>query len=171
MRGQLLIATPRIADPNFAATVILVCGHDDDGSVGVIINRPTELDAADYLPEWEGHLAEPAVVFEGGPVQREVAVGIGRGMDMSEAPILDDVGLIDLSLSPGEGAARVFSGYAGWGPGQLDAEVAAGDWFVVPALVDDAFSPNPDGLWRVVLRRQPGEMALYAQFPADPSLN
>ena len=171
MRGQLLVATPRIADPNFATAVILICAHDDDGSVGVIINRPTELDAADYLPEWQSQLVDPAVVFEGGPVQRDVAVGIGRGMPMSETPVLDDIGLIDLSLAPDRGTARVFSGYAGWGPGQLEAEVAAGDWFVVPALPEDAFSARPEGLWRDVLKRQSGQMAMYAQFPVDPSLN
>jgi len=177
--GQLLVAGPGMIDPNFFRTVVLVCDLNDDGALGVILNRPTEAAVGDHLPGWVERLARPDVVFEGGPVQPATAVGLAQ-RGAAEPPgwsgVLEPVGMIDLTLAPGDvvgdlTALRVFAGYAGWGPGQLQSEVAEGDWVVAEAQFDDAFTAHPDDLWREVLRREGGSAAMYANFPLDPSAN
>ncbi len=179
LAGKLLVASPMLADPNFFRTVVLVCEHTDEGALGVVLNRQSGADVGEFLPAWTEHLVEPGVVFVGGPVQREVAVGVAR-VGLAEpaegwTPVLGDMGLLDLGGSPLDvpdlKGLRVFSGYAGWGPGQLDAEVADDDWFVVAAEPDDPFRDDPATLWRRVLRRQRGNLRLYADFPPHPSLN
>jgi putative transcriptional regulator len=184
LTGRLLVAAPRLVDPNFARSVVLVCRHDDDGALGLILNRPTALAVAEALPAWVEALAPPNVVFLGGPVQPEMAVALalllpehaGRADSEHWTPIDERLGLLNLSAPPaGEVGClerlRVFAGYAGWSEGQLDFEVSAADWFVLPAEGDDPFSAAPGGLWRRVLHRQPGPIALFANFPPDPSLN
>jgi putative transcriptional regulator len=178
--GTLLVAGTGLFDPNFIRTVVLICGRGDDGAFGIVLNRPTDIPVGDHLPGWVEQLARPEVVFVGGPVQPETAVGLARlrgssapvGFERVEGP----VGLIDLSSPPGEATGhlsslRVFSGYAGWGRGQLEAEVAAGDWHPVAAEAGDPFTADPGSLWRSVLRRQGGSLAWYADFPPHPSLN
>jgi putative transcriptional regulator len=182
--GRLLVAGPRLVDPNFVRTVVFICRHDDDGALGVVLNRPTGLPVADALPGWVEALAPPHVVFLGGPVQPDMAVALallaaeqaGRGDSEEWTPIDDRLGLINLSASPADELGslerlRVFAGYAGWAAGQLDFEVSSGDWWVLPAEGEDPFTAAPGGLWRRVLRRQAGPVALFADFPPDPSLN
>ncbi len=178
--GTLLVAGTGLFDPNFVRTVVLVCGRGDDGAFGIVLNRPTDIPVGDHLPGWVEQLARPEVVFVGGPVQPETAVGLARLRGSSVPPgfepIAGPVGLIDLSNPPGDATGslsslRVFSGYAGWGPGQLEAEVEAGDWHPVPMERGDPFAEDPGSLWRSVLRRQEGSLAWYADFPPHPSLN
>ena len=175
--GVLLAAAPQLDDANFAKAVVLLCELNEDGALGLILNRPSDSPVADYLPQWTA--CEPQVVFVGGPVQPEVAVGLMR--HAGETPIgfsvvADADGLFDLA-TPSElvtGAfelLRVFSGYAGWGPGQLEAELAAGDWLILDAEPADAFTPEPLDLWSNVLRRQGGELGLLSTLPDDPRLN
>ena len=184
LTGRLLVAGPRLVDPNFTRTVVFVCRHDGDGALGVILNRPTGIAVADALPGWVEPLAPPHVVFLGGPVQPEMAVALARltpehaGRAESDAwtPINARLGLVDLASPPDDEVGpleslRVFAGYAGWGPGQLDFEVSSGDWWVLPADDDDPFTAAPGGLRRRVLRRQPGPVSLFADFPPDPSIN
>ncbi len=178
--GRLLVASPSLVDPNFRRTVVLICAHDDSGITGVVLNRPLEADLVDHLPEWRHRATSPPVVFEGGPVQREVVIGLGRSRARGESAgwseVLGEVGLFDLSLHPEDVgddlvAIRVFSGYAGWGVEQLEAEIAEGAWFVVDAEPDDPFAREPGRLWRDVLRRQTERLAIFADFPPDPSMN
>jgi putative transcriptional regulator len=179
LTGMLLVAVPHMLDPNFARTVVLICQHSEQGAVGLIINRAAEAEVFDHLPDWVHLAADPAVVFVGGPVQREVAVGLARtrGSEPTAgfSTITDSMGLLDLGLDPAEmtnlETIRVFSGYAGWEPGQLEEEIAEAGWFVVSALPGDGFASEPDGLWSEVLARQGGRLAVYANFPPDPSLN
>lgn len=184
LTGRLLVAGPRLIDPNFLRSVVLVCRHDEDGALGLVLNRPTTVTVAEALPGWMEPLAPPNVVFLGGPVQPEMAVGLGRLLaahlgrpESGEwTPIDDRLGLVNLAAAPAEEVGtlsrlRVFAGYAGWSAGQLDFEVSSSDWFVVPAEEDDPFTAAPGGLWRRVLHRQRGPVALFADFPADPSLN
>ncbi len=184
LEGRLLVAGPGLIDPNFWRAVVLVCRHDDDGALGLILNRPAELPVGDLLPGWVEALAGPEVVFVGGPVEPEMAVALarllpeyaGRAESDTWTPIDDRLGLLDLSVTPGDevGALeslRVFAGYAGWTDGQLDFEVASGDWFILDSRPDDPFSGEPVDLWRTVLRRQHGHLAFFADFPPHPSLN
>ncbi len=174
--GRLLVASPALGDPNFARSVVLVCAHDaGEGALGVILDRPTGLEVTEHLPEWAAVAAPPAVVFLGGPVQVEVALGFGTrvGPIPEWSAVVGDAGLVDLgSTDPGSvGVFRVFAGYAGWGAGQLEAEIDRGDWFVVDADPGDPFTPDPGALRRQVLRRQGDPLRLYADYPPDPRFN
>ena len=180
IKGRLLVATPNLGDPNFERTVVLVLEHGDEGALGVVLNRPSELEVAEPLPEWAGAAAHPSVVFIGGPVAPSAAVCLARLSTASGAegwrPLLGAVGTLDLDSDPAEAIPclrdiRVFAGYAGWGPGQLEDEIEAGGWFVVDADAADPLSPSPEELWSAVLRRQRGTLALYAAYPPDPTLN
>lgn len=197
MRGRLLVASPGLADPNFARTVVLVLEHGDDGALGVTLNRPSTLAVADALPDWAGAVDPPAQVFAGGPVGDGAVIGLawtpsgmpGSGADPASGadpdggaapggrvPLFGGLATIDLSRPPASFAAldgvRIFGGYAGWAPGQLDGEVEAGGWFVADAdIPGDVLTPDAEQLWRRVLRRQEGRLAVFAHFPDDPSAN
>ena len=180
LKGRLLVASPALGDPNFDGTVVLLLDHGDDGAVGVVLNRPTGTDVAEPLPGWHRLAADPPVVFVGGPVAPGAAICLARSWpdEAVEAyePLFDSLGTLDLSVDPDEVAAavqglRVFIGYAGWGAGQLEGEIEAGAWFVVDARSDDALSAEPQELWQSVLKRQRGKLAMFANFPPNPSLN
>jgi putative transcriptional regulator len=173
--GDLLVATPTIIDPNFARTVVLMCQYGREGAVGVVLNRGSTIPVDTYLPRWAELTPPPRTVGVGGPVEPESAIGIGGGdvPDDLWTPISHDVGLVDLNGRPddlpGLRWVRVFAGYAGWGPRQLDDEIADGGWFVVGREQGDVTSTNL--AWSSVLRRQRSDVALFADYPLDPSLN
>jgi putative transcriptional regulator len=180
LSGRLLVAAPVLRDPNFERTVVLVVEHAEEGALGVVLNRPSETDLAAALPRWDAVAAQPSVVFVGGPVAPTAAIGLGTAPAADEVegwrPLFGGIGSIDLEHDPDELAVpvrdvRVFAGYAGWSPGQLEEEVESGAWYVVDALPDDTCCPQPDDLWSAVLRRQGGPLALVANFPPDPTLN
>jgi putative transcriptional regulator len=178
-KGRLLVATPVLSDGIFDRSVVLILEHDDEGALGVVLNKPSEIDVADHLPAWAPLAASPSVVFVGGPVTPEAAVCLARvtgGEPDGWTPLVAGVGSLDLSHDPDllAGAVqelRVFSGYSGWSSGQLEDELEAGAWFVVETADDDVLSTEPDSLWARVLRRQRGRLALYAAFPDDPTTN
>lgn len=180
-RGRLLVAGPPLEDPNFRRTVVFMIEHNDDGALGVVLNRPSPIDIADALPQWVGLAAAPPAVFIGGPVEQGSVLGLGRLVDDAApeglTPVHAGIGVLDLEADPARllgdvGGVRLFTGYAGWGPGQLEAELAMGGWFVVDAEPSDVTTTAPDDLWRAVLRRQPDEdLALLALFPDDLSAN
>lgn len=179
--GMLLVATPALLDPNFSATVVLMLDVDTDGAVGVVLNRPSELAVTDVLAPWSGLVAEPGVLFRGGPVRPEAALAVAWLRDAADAPvgfkeIEGRLGVLDLDTPPelvdgSLAAMRIFAGYAGWARDQLAGEIAEGSWYVVPAQVPDVFRDSVTTLWRDVLRRQPGELAWQSTRPADPGQN
>lgn len=178
-RGRLLVATPPLVDPNFDRTVALVLEHGDEGTLGLVLNRPSDAALAEVLPDWHPHATPPGVVFVGGPVAAESVIALARGGDDDTpgwVPILGDLGTVDIGgepsalMSPLE-ALRVFVGYAGWAPGQLDGELAQGAWFVVDMQLDDPFTTAPDRLWSAVLRRQRAGVAMFAHCPSDTTVN
>ena len=179
LRGRLLVATPVLYDPNFDRSVVLLLDHGGEGALGVVLNRPSGTELDDPLPGWGPLAAEPAVVFVGGPVEPGAAIAIGRAATSEPdgwSAVLGRLGTIDLTLEPhqvagGVEAVRIFAGYAGWGGGQLEGEIAAGAWVVVDAEPGDVMTDDPDSLWRTVLRRQRGSVAWLANYPDDPSLN
>lgn len=173
--GKLLVASPLLQDPNFYRTVVFLFEHSDDGAVGTVLNRPTADPASEHLPDWKDLIATPDVVFVGGPVRNEIAVGVAEFDDAgSDEERPAGIGFIDLTDPPNPESAprqiRIFSGYSGWGAGQLEVELAVDSWFIVDALVEDVFG-DPDDLWSRVLRRQEGRLRLYAEFPDDIALN
>ena len=178
LRGQLLVAAPSLLDPNFHRTVVLVGEHSDEGAMGVVLNRPSEITVGEAAPPL-ANLADPgALIHVGGPVQQQAIVMLGEFEDPERAGVLvfGTVGFlpgeIEDAAELGElTRVRVFAGYAGWGPGQLEDELEESSWIVEPALPDDVFTTEPDGLWSAVLRRKGGHYALVARMPLDPSLN
>lgn len=189
--GQLLVATPRLADPNFARRVVLVLDHGEHGALGVVLDRPGGVPVGELLSQWHPLATAPAELFTGGPVARNALIGLvrlrARGPEPDLAPpwppgwrLLVDgdrpVGTVDLSADPtplGDAVlgARLFSGYAGWESDQLEEEIEEGSWYVVPAEARDPISADPEGLWRRVLKRQGGALAVVAGFPSDPAAN
>ncbi|MBM9508834.1 YqgE/AlgH family protein [Actinacidiphila acididurans] len=186
LTGRLLVATPRLADPNFERSVVLLLDHDAQGSLGVVLNRPTPVGVGDVLQPWAALAGAPQVVFQGGPVSLDSALGLAvvpgesRGGEATEVlgwrRVHGAIGLVDLEAPPELlaaelGSLRIFAGYSGWGPGQLEKELAEGAWYVVESEPGDISSPAPEGLWRSVLRRQRSALAMVATYPDDPSLN
>lgn len=198
-RGRLLVATPPLGDPHFDRTVVYMLEHSSVGAVGLVLNRtgstggsggdstlrdnPMALDDVDatlaVLEAWQPLLAPPRRMFMGGPVGDDsliaVAAGVGRSPDTWGA-LTASIGTVDLTVAPDEAAeqidrVRIFRGYAGWGPGQLDAELDEGAWMVFDAVDDDVFTDRPDQLWREVVRRQGGRLAWIADAPDDITAN
>lgn len=179
LAGQLLVATPALADPNFERSVVLLLDHGDEGALGVVLNRPTPVDVSEVLEPWAALAGDPGVVFQGGPVALDAALALavvpGDGA-LGWRRVHGSIGVVDLDAPPevlaaDVGALRIFAGYAGWGAGQLEGELEEGSWYVVDSEPGDVSAPRPEGLWRSVLRRQRGELALLATYPDDPSLN
>lgn len=179
LKGRLLVATPLLGDPNFERTVVLLLEHGGEGALGIVLNRPTGYEVAEPLPDWAPWTLPPQVVFVGGPVSPSSVIALARRVDAAASPgwepVLGAVGVLDLTGDPDAvgslDGVRVFAGYAGWGPDQLESEIAEGAWYVVTADAGDVFSDDPLDLWRTVLARQPGDLARVALVPEDPSLN
>jgi len=181
-KGRLLVATPPLDDPNFDRTVVYVLEHHDEGALGVVINRPTDEELEEPLDRWDDLQGEPASVFLGGPVEPDALIALALANDPVTqttdelSPVSGRVASADLTTDPAfvagrVSAVRIFRGYAGWGPGQLEGEIEAGAWLVLDAEPDDVFDSAPDGLWRSVLRRQGGRLAWLASAPDDLSAN
>ncbi|MCB0908850.1 MAG: YqgE/AlgH family protein [Nocardioidaceae bacterium] len=185
LTGQLLVATPRITEPMFRRSVVLLLHHDEGGAHGVVLNKPLGVDVDRVLPGWSSHLSGPGELFQGGPVGLDTALGLGWVVGVEDregagAPsihrLFAAVGFVDLDAEPEQvarhtGALRIFAGYSGWGAGQLEAELGEGSWYVVSREPTDPFTGEPGTLWRRVLRRQPGRLAFVAHLPEDPERN
>ena len=178
VRGQLLIAGPPLLDPNFWRTVVLVVEHNEEGALGLVLNRPSETTVADAVSELSGLVDPEEPLFIGGPVQPSSVIVVADFEDPDDAALLafDDIGILGTGSSPDEltvgvRQARAYVGHAGWGPGQLDSELERGDWILEPAREGDVFYAEPRELWSEVLIRKGGSYALVARMPPDPSLN
>jgi len=182
--GRLLVASTKLGDPNFERAVVLVLDHGEDGALGVILNRPTQVPVGEILESWteQAGLSPPDVVFRGGPVSPDAVIGLARAATVGTAygaewrEVISTVGTVDLSIPPGLqpvelSGARLFWGYSGWAPEQLEAELAEGAWYVLDAVPADVFCAQADRLWHDVMRRQGGELSLLATYPSHPSLN
>jgi putative transcriptional regulator len=168
--GQLLIAAPSMGD-YFHRTVILVVEHSDQGAFGLVLNRPSETSVGEAAPELGELIGGEHLLHVGGPVQPNAVTAIGEHADPGDATklIVGAVGMVDLDEPPDLSRVRVFAGYAGWGPEQLDGELEEEAWILEDAHPDDPF--GEDDLWAQVLRRKGGEYALLARMPPDPSVN
>jgi putative transcriptional regulator len=178
VRGQLLIAGPPLLDPNFWRTVVLVVEHSEEGALGLVLNRPSETTVGEAVDELGELVGEDERLFIGGPVQPSAVIVLAQFEDPGDAALtaFDDVGVLGTDSGPeqqstGVRQARAFVGHAGWGPGQLDAELERDDWILEQAILDDAFATEPLELWASVLIRKGGSYALVARMPSDPSSN
>ncbi len=176
--GVLLVAEPALLDPNFRRTAILLCDHNDGGSFGLVVNRPTELHLSEVLVEPVGIDSR---LYLGGPVQPDTLhVLHGYAAAVPDAiPLFADVGwggrFDDVAEGLREGSfeeerVRFFAGYAGWGGGQLEAEIEEGSWIVLEAVPELVFAA-PGALWRGIMRGLGGEYALLSNYPDDPRSN
>jgi putative transcriptional regulator len=171
LRGALLIAAPALSD-FFRRTVVLVVEHSEEGAIGVVLNRRSETPVDEAVPQL-ADLADPSdVVHVGGPVSPESVIALGDFEDPAQAArlVVGDVGLLDPDdLHADLRALRVYAGYAGWGPRQLDQEMEQEAWIVEDARPEDPF--HDGDLWPAALQRKGGAYALLSTLPPDPSLN
>ena len=167
-KGKLLVASSQLEDPNFARSVVLLVAYDDDkGAMGVIVNQPTPIKLAKVLPEVDGIEARSDRLWRGGPVLPTSLLTLVRSkkaLEDSEA-LFDDVRMLTskeafertvASKMPGA-RIRAFAGHAGWEAGQLEAEIANGDWVVMSASAEIVFSTAPEGIWPKLAERAEGE--------------
>jgi len=177
LRGQLLIAGPGLWDPNFRRTVVLIGHHDGEGAVGVVLNRPLDSTVEEAVPPLSAIVPAGESLFAGGPVQPEAAVVLADFEDPARAGIiaLDSIGFLPEESGPdaigGLRRARVFAGYAGWGAGQLEAEMEEASWHTTPAFPGDVFTDEPDRLWGTAVERLGPSFRLLRTMPMDPQLN
>ncbi|WP_070380183.1 YqgE/AlgH family protein [Rhodococcus sp. WMMA185] len=181
--GSLLVSSTDLVEPAFRRTVIYVIEHNDAGSLGVVINRPSETAVHDVLPQWSALAAPPGVLYVGGPVKRDAALCLATlrtGAQASGVPGLRRVHgrvvMVDLdsdpeTIAPLVEGVRIFAGYSGWTYGQLDSELQREDWIVVSALASDVVAPARVDVWAQVLRRQPLPLAILATHPVDVERN
>jgi len=171
LRGQLLIAAPQLSD-YFRRTVVLVVEHSEDGAMGLVLNRPTDAEVAEAVPSLSPLVDGDELVHAGGPVQPDSVLVLGDFEEPGEAgtQVAGTLGLLDPEHTEADmRRVKVFAGYAGWAPGQLDEELEQEAWIVEPVALDDPFSEAD--LWSAALTRKGGQYALLASLPADPTLN
>ena len=181
LRGKLLLASPILVDPNFRRTVVLITEHSDEGAMGLVLNRPSEAAVGDAVPElsWLADDPDDEAVYMGGPVTPGGVMVLAefKETDASTINVFANVGFVPGDVEDVEafaanlGRRRIFAGHAGWGSGQLEAEMKEDSWIVEDAVPDDVFYFDPDELWSAVLRRMGRQYALLATMPLDPSLN
>lgn len=182
LRGQLLIAGPTLLDPNFVRTVVLIGEHNEEGALGVVLNRPSDTTVGEAVPDLSDLTGSEDAVHVGGPVQPSAVLVLAEYDNGADAPqlVTGDVGFLALDegeeddtshLSADLHRARVFAGYAGWGPGQLESELERDDWIIADSVPEDVFDAEATTLWSRVLDRQGGQLRLLARMPLDPSRN
>ena len=179
-KGRFLVARPYLRDPNFWRSVVLLTEHNEEGTVGFVLNRPIEYKLSDLV---EGFPQFDAPVFLGGPVgtdslhfihrlpelvsenDREIAPGVFWGTSFEQLKY----GILSGSIDPEQ--IRLFVGYSGWGPHQLEGELKTKSWFVSKSDLDMAFGEKPGELWRTVLQSMGDRYRVISHYPEDPSMN
>ncbi len=181
--GSLLVSSTALTEPAFRRTVVYIIEHNEAGSLGVVVNRPSEAPVHDVLPRWAGLSVRPKVLYVGGPVKRDAALCLATlrvGADIDGVPGLRRVDgrvtMVDLDADPDTIApvvegVRIFAGYAGWTFGQLEGELERDDWIVLSALASDVITPPRTDVWARVLRRQPLPLSLLASHPIEVEKN
>jgi len=179
LRGQLLVAAPSLIDPNFRRTVVFIAEHTEEGAMGLILNRPAPTTVGEAVADIDWLVDPDSPVYLGGPVRPEEAIVVAEFEEEAHDVALVHEGIGFVSVEPDDRdataaavrRARLFAGFAGWGPGQLESELDAPGWITVPVETDDVFTEDAEALWSTVLRRKGREYALLATMPPDPSLN
>ncbi len=177
LRGRLLISSGGLYDPNFRHTVVLVGEHNAEGALGVVLNRALDLTVEEAVPALATLVKPGELLFQGGPVQPRSPVLLAElsHPELADILIFGSVGFlvgeVEADVRPGILRARVFAGYSGWGPGQLEQELELGSWILDPAREEDVFTDAPELLWSTVLQRKGPEYRLLSKMPFDPNMN
>jgi putative transcriptional regulator len=179
LRGKLIIAAPTLLDPNFARSVVLIAEHTEEGAMGLVLNRPATTLVDEAVPDLAWLAEEEERVWVGGPVAETAVIVLAEWDEpaLAGAIVSGDLGFVGADADQPEqldGAirrARVFAGHAGWGPGQLEEELAEEAWIVEPPKRDEIFTDDAEALWAAVLRRKGSRYALLSTMPPDPSVN
>ncbi|MFQ5780263.1 MAG: YqgE/AlgH family protein [Nitrospiria bacterium] len=177
-KGKFLVAMPMLNDPNFRQTVVLICEHGREGTLGVVVNRPTEIAVSTLVDDFPD-VTGTERIYSGGPIAKNGMLILCRGnMAYESHPILEGVFVakdLDTLKIPGalgpDGEIRCYLGYGGWAPGQLEDEIQSGAWSVLPSDSTLIFDAEPTILWPQLMRRLGSRWALYASMPLDPSMN
>ncbi len=177
LRGRLLISSGGLFDPNFRHAVVLVGEHSTDGALGVVLNQALDVTVEETLPTLSDLVPAGEPLFKGGPVQPASPVLLAEltHPGLVDIPVFGSLGFlvgeVSADIKTSIVRARVFAGYSGWGPGQLEAEMAVDSWIIEPAREDDVFTDVPDLLWSRVLARKGPEYRQLSRMPYDPSTN
>ena len=176
LTGHLLLSNASLFDPNFRRTVVLIGHHDEDGAVGVVLNRPLGVPVDEAVPPLGDLVAPGEDLFEGGPVQPDGAVVVALFSDPTKAGLLAFGSVGFLPEEPDDDhdgivRARVFAGYSGWAAGQLEEEIGEDAWLLTPATEADVFTGEPDRLWQRVIGRLGPAYAVMRTMPTDPDMN
>ncbi len=178
--GKLLVASPSLSESNFCQTVLLVLEHtDEEGALGIILNRPSELAVSSVIKDWASAVCKPKVVFAGGPVSTSSLIALASvaldDVDENWSQIMGRIGTVDLEQNPsdigGLDEVRIFAGFSAWAPGQLEAELADEAWFVLELEASDPFSSDPEELWWQIFARQQGDLRRLRFYPRNPADN
>ena len=181
--GQLLVAAPDVLAPHYNRSVILITEQHAGRTYGVDLTKRSEVAVFNVMPEWLPVVAKPQALYIGGPLNQQSVLGLGMtqpGVTFDEDDVLSKIAprlaLVDLRAEPSElegrlAGMRLFAGYAEWAPGQLEEEIADGDWYVAPALAQDVLTPGPADLWGDVMKRQPMPLPLFSTFPRSADAN
>ena len=180
-KGIFLIATPSLRDPNFRQSVILLCEHGAEGALGVVVNRPTEINITEVLPQIPVIEGQRHKVFSGGPVQRNNMLILFRLLEepSDTHQVVDGVYLGGnvqtleriLEKPSANESFRAFMGYSGWAPGQLENEMQTGSWLTMPANHSLLFEKDPSNLWAETLQALDTNYQIYSDMPVDPTMN
>lgn len=175
--GMLLIATPGMHDVTFDRTVIFLLEHDESSSMGLVLNRPSDMLVSDAIPQLECS-TRPERLYIGGPVEQGTAIVLAQPIDPAAPDMYlmnNGIGLLDLGTEPttttGLERARAFSGYAGWGPRQLESELRGGAWILGECEPTDLWDQNHQQLWARAVARQGNMSEFLSHYPGQPWLN
>ncbi|MBD3675042.1 MAG: YqgE/AlgH family protein [Planctomycetaceae bacterium] len=183
IRGQLLVAAKHLLDPNFFKTVVLMIEQSESGAMGVVINRPSDIAVSHAL---SGHLDVHGMnenIFYGGPVEPGGLIVLHDRADLAESeavipgvyvPTRADVfeEVIRAAQEDGDSTIfRVYNGCAGWSPGQLESEIARGDWYSIPASADLVFCDDPYSVWEESMNQVATSQRFIDQTVENPELN
>ncbi|MDJ0791330.1 MAG: YqgE/AlgH family protein [Acidimicrobiia bacterium] len=172
--GMFLVATPLVGGPPFDRSVVLMLEHDEDGAIGIVLNLRTDIPVADHIPEVADRASSPGLIHIGGPVDTDTAIVLARSMtaDFIRPAHLGDIGIVDPTTAPDDlQDLRVYAGYAGWEPGQLEAELAEGAWWVVPADRGVIFTDDTETVWERMVAQAPGTIPFHSTYTQRPSTN
>ena len=179
LKGQLILDQGKLQGSFFHRTVILVCQHDGEGAFGLVLNRAAPQKVGDALVANLPERIKEQPLFLGGPVQPQALSFLHKGNFVPDANIMPNLGMshsLDTLLDLAESFApdqelKIFAGYAGWSPGQLDDEMKRDTWMTHPASLELVFDPEPEKLWQSILRQKGFKYKLIAEGPEDPSWN